>query len=101
MIVMGKVRGIALAVVVLSVAFVLLGTAGIATWEYSNSDAFCADACHGVHPENTYAHHGSQHARVACVECHMGRVSTFESMARKARSQASALAAATTDAAAS
>jgi len=62
----------------------LLGASGIAGWEYSNSDAFCADTCHGVHPENTYAHHGSQHARVACVECHMGRVSTFESMARKA-----------------
>jgi hypothetical protein len=65
------------------VAFVGLGGAGIAAWEYSNSDAFCAGACHEVHPEETYAHRMSQHSEVACVECHMGRLSTFEAMAKK------------------
>jgi hypothetical protein len=71
------------AVVGLSVAFILLGAAGIATWEYSNSDAFCASACHNVHPEETYAHHTSQHVQVTCVECHMGRLSTFKMLAVK------------------
>ena len=65
------------------VIFALMGTAGVATWEYSNSDAFCTDACHAVHPENAFAHKASQHAEVACVECHVGRISTFKKAARK------------------
>jgi hypothetical protein len=67
----------------LAVIFVLLGTAGVATWEYTNSDAFCTDACHEVHPEEAFAHKASQHARVACVECHVGRISTFNAMIEK------------------
>lgn len=65
------------------VAFVLLGTATVAGWEYSNSDAFCANACHGVHPEEPYAHQMGHHAHVACVECHIGRLPTFASLAEK------------------
>ncbi len=65
------------------IGFLIVGAVGVASWEYSNSDAFCASACHQVHPEETYAHHISQHASVACVECHMGRLSTFEAMAKK------------------
>jgi hypothetical protein len=61
----------------------LMGTAGVATWEYTNSDAFCTNACHNVHPENAFAHKASQHAEVACVECHVGRISTFPKMIRK------------------
>ncbi|MGI9233134.1 MAG: NapC/NirT family cytochrome c, partial [Woeseiaceae bacterium] len=66
-----------------AVLFALMGTAGVATWEYSNSDAFCTEACHNVHPENAFAHKASQHAEVACVECHVGRVSAFPKMVRK------------------
>ncbi len=43
----------------LVVIFALMGTAGVATWEYSNSDAFCTEACHNVHPENAFAHKAS------------------------------------------
>lgn len=64
--------------------FAVMGAAGIATWEYTNSDGFCANACHDVHPENAFAHHASQHANVACVECHIGRMSTFPAMLEKA-----------------
>ena len=67
----------------LFVVFILLSAASIKTWEYTNSNAFCADACHNVHPEEAYAHHSSQHVRVKCVECHMGRLSTFEMIAVK------------------
>ena len=67
------------AVVVVS----LMGAAGIAGWEYSNSNAFCATMCHAVHPEEIAAHQGSAHARVNCVECHMGRNSTLHLMALK------------------
>jgi len=65
------------------VAFAVLGAGGIVAWEYSNSDAFCATMCHSVHPEETRAHNESVHARVRCVECHMGRMSTLHLLALK------------------
>lgn len=41
-------------------------------WEYSNSAAFCGTTCHTMPPEfNTYL--VSPHARVPCVDCHIGR----------------------------
>lgn len=64
-------------------ALLVLGTVGIAGWEYTNSNHFCATACHAVHPEEPYAHQMSHHANVDCVECHIGRVSTFRAMAEK------------------
>ena len=64
-------------------AVTLLGAAGIAGWEYSNSNAFCATMCHSVHPEEIAAHRDGPHARVNCVECHMGRNSTLHLMALK------------------
>ncbi|MBK8324533.1 MAG: NapC/NirT family cytochrome c [Betaproteobacteria bacterium] len=71
-----------------AVAAVLIGVAvatvaGIAGWEYSNSNHFCATMCHDVHPEEIRAHATGSHARVNCVECHMGRVSTLKLMALK------------------
>ena len=39
--------------------------------------------CHAVHPEEPKAHAASFHARVNCVECHMGRLSTLQLMAIK------------------
>ena len=35
---------------------------GIVAWEYSNSDAFCTNMCHAVHPEEPKAHAASLHA---------------------------------------
>ncbi len=66
------------------VLFGLLAGVSVATWEYTNSDAFCSNACHAVHPEEPFAHHASQHASVQCVECHIGRMSTFKQVAIKA-----------------
>ena len=57
--------------------------AGIAGWEFSNSDKFCAVMCHSVHPEESASHDTGPHARVHCVECHMGRTSTLHQMALK------------------
>jgi len=75
--------GMATTVVVGLIALGVVGAAGIVGWEYSNSDAFCATMCHSVHPEETRAHSVSSHARVNCVECHMGRLSTLHLMALK------------------
>lgn len=66
-----------------AIVFALLGVGGIVAWEYSNSNAFCSNSCHSVHPEEIRAHGTSFHARVQCVECHMGRLSTLELMALK------------------
>ncbi|MBI5960360.1 MAG: NapC/NirT family cytochrome c, partial [Chloroflexi bacterium] len=41
-------------------------------WEYSNTAEFCGQTCHTMPPEyNTYL--VSPHARVPCVDCHIGR----------------------------
>lgn len=53
-----------------------------AAWEYSNSPEFCGTTCHTMPPEyNTYL--VSPHARVLCVDCHIGRGSFYEQFARK------------------
>ena len=77
------VRILLIGIAVFALAFVLVGAASVAGWEYSNSNNFCANACHAVHPEETYAHQLGHHANVACVECHIGRVSTFDALAEK------------------
>ena len=64
-------------------ALAVMAAGGIVAWEYSNSDQFCATMCHSVHPEETRSHLTSAHARVNCVECHMGRLSTLHMMALK------------------
>jgi len=75
--------GTVLTLVLAAVAVAVLAAGGIVAWEYSNSNAFCTNVCHAVHPEEPKAHAASLHARVNCVECHMGRVSTLELMAIK------------------
>jgi nitrate/TMAO reductase-like tetraheme cytochrome c subunit len=70
-------------IVVGVIAIALLAAGGIVAWEYSNSDAFCANTCHSVHPEETLAHKASFHAEVHCVECHIGRLPTLQAMALK------------------
>ena len=61
----------------------VLAAGGITAWEYSNSNAFCTNNCHAVHPEEPRAHAVSSHARVQCVECHMGRLPTLQLIALK------------------
>ncbi|MBN1668243.1 MAG: NapC/NirT family cytochrome c [Anaerolineales bacterium] len=40
-------------------------------WEYTNSPEFCGEACHTMPPEYT-AYLTSPHARIDCVDCHIG-----------------------------
>ena len=77
-------RNILIACGVIGVVFLLLGGVSVATWEYTNSDAFCSNACHQVHPQEPFAHQTSQHRNVACVECHIGRMGFFGSALEKA-----------------
>lgn len=60
------------------VVFVLLSSAGsYKAYEYTDSVEFCGLTCHTVmHPEYT-AYKLSSHARVGCVECHVGAGATW------------------------
>jgi hypothetical protein len=53
--------------------FMLLSAVGsYRAYEFTDSTTFCGELCHTVmHPEFT-AHNHSAHARVTCVECHVG-----------------------------
>jgi len=60
---------------------VLIG--GSYAWEYTNSSEFCGTTCHTMPPEyNAYLI--SPHARVQCVECHIGRDVFTTTFTRKA-----------------
>ncbi len=64
----------------LTVAVFIGGTYG---WEYTNSAEFCGTACHTMPPEYS-AYLVSPHARVQCVECHIGRDPFASRLTRKA-----------------
>jgi hypothetical protein len=61
--------------------FLLAGSAY--AWEYTNSPPFCGTSCHTMPPEYT-AYLTSPHARVDCVECHIGRDFIATRITRKA-----------------
>ncbi len=53
------------------------------TWDYTNSPEFCGTSCHTMPPEYT-SYLASPHARVDCVECHIGRGFIATRITRKA-----------------
>jgi hypothetical protein len=44
---------------------------------YMDSVQFCSQSCHGVMKPEATAHQDGPHARVACVECHVGSGATW------------------------
>lgn len=52
-------------------------------WDYTNSTVFCGTSCHTMPPEYS-AYQVSPHARVNCVECHIGREFVGNQFLRKA-----------------
>ena len=52
-------------------------------WDYTNSPEFCGTACHTMPPEYT-AYLTSPHARVDCVDCHIGEGFITTRITRKA-----------------
>jgi len=54
------------------VNLLLLSTATYKGVETMDSTEFCGEACHSVMKPEYTAYQGSAHARVACVECHIG-----------------------------
>ncbi|MCZ7544714.1 MAG: NapC/NirT family cytochrome c [Anaerolineae bacterium] len=61
-----------------------LGLVGVSyAWDYTNSPEFCGTTCHTMPPEFA-AYQVSPHARVLCVECHIGRGFVATRITRKA-----------------
>lgn len=59
----------------ISTSFVFIFISAIGTYEafhYSESVQFCGTLCHKVMEPEYVAYQNSPHARVACVECHVG-----------------------------
>ena len=56
---------------------------GAYAWDYTNSSSFCGTSCHTMPPEYA-AYQISPHARIACVECHIGREFVGNQIVRKA-----------------
>ena len=68
-----RVRAIAFAFAVLTpVNILIVALAGYKTVEVSESVAFCGATCHTVMEPEYVAYQVSPHARVKCVECHVG-----------------------------
>jgi len=56
---------------------------GAYAWDYTNSPTFCGTTCHTMPPEYA-SYQVSPHARIACVECHIGREFIGNQIFRKA-----------------
>lgn len=57
----------------LTAAFVVIfAYAGFRGYETTDSAEFCGEACHEVMGPQNVTYHNSPHARVPCVECHIG-----------------------------
>jgi len=67
----------------LSAIIVSLFVSGAYVWDYTNSPAFCGTSCHTMPPEYA-AYEVSPHARISCVECHIGREFIGNQIFRKA-----------------
>lgn len=61
----------------------LVLASGTYAWDYTNSSVFCGTQCHTMPPEYS-SYQASPHARVNCVECHIGREFVGNQFVRKA-----------------
>lgn len=68
---------------VLGALTVVVGITGVYAWDYTNSPEFCGTVCHTMPPEFT-SYLTSPHARIDCVECHIGRGFIATRVTRKA-----------------
>jgi len=67
----------------LGVLTLIVLIAGVYAWDYTNSPVFCGTVCHTMPPEYT-AYLTSPHARVDCVDCHIGKGFIATRITRKA-----------------
>jgi len=66
-------RNATLVFLVCSIIFLLLsGVGAYQGYHYTESVNFCGETCHPVMLPEITAYHNSSHARVKCVDCHIG-----------------------------
>jgi len=71
-------RRVAVAIFALTmVNIVIVSLAAYRGVEYMDSTQFCGQACHSVMKPEATAHADGPHARVTCVECHIGAGATW------------------------
>jgi hypothetical protein len=71
-------RRVAAAVFTLTlVNIVIVSLAAYRGIEYMDSVQFCGQVCHGVMKPEATAHQDGPHARVTCVQCHIGSGATW------------------------
>lgn len=59
--------------IIVTIFFLLLtGIGSYRAFHYTESNEFCGTLCHKVMEPEWVAYQGSAHARVTCVECHVG-----------------------------
>ena len=73
----------ALPYIVLGVLTLILFFPVAYVWDYTNSPAFCGTSCHTMPPEYT-SYLTSPHARIDCVDCHIGKGFIATRLTRKA-----------------
>jgi nitrate/TMAO reductase-like tetraheme cytochrome c subunit len=64
-----------LALVVLTLSFVFVCASAFGSYrayEYTESVEFCGRACHSVMKPEFVAFHATSHAKIRCVDCHVG-----------------------------
>src|SRR5689334_16053032 len=67
-------RRVALLTITGSFAFVCASAFGsYRAYEYTESVEFCGQACHKVMKPEFVAFHATSHARIRCVDCHVGQ----------------------------
>jgi hypothetical protein len=62
--------------------FVAIGIFTAEAWEYTNTIDFCGTTCHTMPPQYV-THLNSDHARVTCEDCHLGRAELGTQIIRK------------------
>ncbi len=68
-----RTRSKLLVLIVLTFAFLFVSAFGsYRAYEYTDSVAFCGELCHSVMAPEFTAYKASPHARVKCVDCHVG-----------------------------
>ncbi|MCB2229175.1 NapC/NirT family cytochrome c [bacterium] len=60
-----------------AVLLLLVVYSGTQAYEATDSVAFCGETCHTVMEPQAVTYHNSAHARVPCVECHIGPGASF------------------------
>jgi hypothetical protein len=66
-------RVVVFVLVTLFLVLPLMAVSSYEAYHYTESSAFCGQACHTVMEPQAVAHSHSPHARVRCAECHIGQ----------------------------